>query len=847
MSKKKKKKNKIKASQTAEQQPVSMNKNFWQKHPDWVAMGMLFVLLLLFFQPVMLSDQTYQSSDKMTAKSYQPFIRESISEGTYPLWNPYIFSGMPSFASLSSAPYADVAGNVINAAIWLVRRVVPLTNFTRIFLNYLLLGGFVFLLMKSWRLSTQVAFFSSVAIVFMPQMVAYTVFGHNTKLMTIVFFPVVFLCIERLLNKRNLLFFSLAGLAIGLQLLRAHVQICFYTYLAVGIYFIFWTVIHIREKQPAKSLFSGTGLLAGAVIMGVLIGSFLYLSVWEYSHYSIRGGGVTGGLDYQYATNWSFPPSEMVTFFIPSFMGFGSQTYWGQIYSSEFPLYFSLIVLILAGLALIINRNRVVWFFSILAGITLLMSFGKHFPVLYGPLFKLLPFFNKFRAPKMILIIFDFSLVVLAGFGLEGLIKASRDKLKNSMVPIQRYLIIVGSIAGLLLLVLLAGKGLYSGWVSNFLGSKYPTASPLAFQRVADQALKMARGDGVKMLFLFIFSAGAIWLAVREKISMKALPVFFCLLLVIDLWSVNKKFMDPKPETAESRHFNETPEVAYLKNQDEPCRIMTVFDAYERAPNWYMYHQIQNIYGYSAAKLRIYQELMESFGMPTEYGYKYVKTVEGQPVLKLPSEVNATQKNIHDTFLKLLNVKYLVCPVPLPDSSIRMVLPPQVQRGNAVLEFKSALPRIFFPEKAIQAREEGILKYMTSSQFDPAVTGIIEKEIPFEIQPSDSNRAEIVHYDIHNIQIEADIHTPCMMVLSEIYYPAGWKAYVDGEESQIYKTDYVLRSLFLKSGRHRIEFQFVPKMFKTGLSISAFVFALLLTGAVAGIIMRKKQRSQKPV
>jgi len=842
----KKNRRKKKQKPVVQKQNDQIQSSYFKAHPNWFALGMLFVLLLLFFQPVMLSDQTYQSSDRMTSKSYEPFVRESINKGTYPLWNPFVFSGMPSFASLSRAPYVDAAGDVISAAIWLIRRIIPLTDFTRIFINYFLLGIFIFLFMRYRGISIQVTFFTSAAIVLMPQIVAYTVFGHNTKLMTIVFFPIVILCVERLLDRRNLLFFSLTGLAIGLQLLRAHVQICFYTYLTIGIYLIFWVIHHIRRKKPVKSLLSGTGLLAGAVLLGVLIGSFLYLSVWEYSHYSIRGGGATGGLDYQYATNWSFPPSEMVTFFIPSFMGFGGQTYWGPIYSSEFPLYFSLIVLLLAGFALMINRNRTVLFFTILAGFTLLLSFGKHFPVLYVPLFKFLPFFNKFRAPKMILVVFDFSMVILAGFGLEGLIKASQETLQAKRRLIQRYLWIFGIVIGILILILLAGETVYSGWVSRSLQLKYPTANPMAFQRIAEEALDMARRDTVKTLFLFIFAAGAILLAIRKKLSMKTLSVCLCLLLVIDLWSVNKKFMDPKPKTSESGHFFETPEVAFLKQQEEPYRMMTVFDAYQRAPNWYMYHQIHNVYGYSAAKLRIYQELMETFGMPTGYGQKYVKTVNGRPVLKSFSEVDIKQKQVHDTFLKLMNVKYLVCPVPLPDTSLQMVFPPQVERGNAVLEFKDALPRVFFPKQVIQIKSgEGILNYMTGNQFNPEMTGIIEEAVPFKIKPSDSNRAKIVHYDIHHIEIEADVQTPCMMVLSEIYYPAGWHAYVDGLESSIYKTDYVLRSLFLQPGKHHIEFKFAPRIFSVGFGISVTAFILLLSGAAAGFIVRKKQKHRR--
>ncbi|MBN1780437.1 YfhO family protein [bacterium] len=839
-SKKSKKQNVMPVS--VEQAPSGLP--FWQKHAGILTLGIIFILLLAYFEPVMFSNRTFQPPDSMTAKSYEPFIQGALDEGTFPLWNPYIFSGMPSFASLSSAPYADAIGDVINGFIWLFGKVIPLTDFTRLFINYLLLAVMMVLFMRSRNTSSMAALFAGIAIVMMPEFISYTAFGHHTKLTSAVLIPVVFLLVERLLDKRNLLFFSLTGLAIGLQLLRAHLQICYYTYIMLAIYVIYWLVVQFKEKNDFRKILGSIGLLGGAAILGLLISSVLYMSVWEYSHYSIRGGGMSGGLDFSYATNWSFPPSEMLTFVVPSFMGYGGDTYWGQIYFTDYPLYFSLVVMILAGLAFIVNRNRMVRYFGWLAAVALLISFGKHLPVLYGPLFKFLPFFNKFRTPKMIHILFDFSMVVLAGFGLDGLIRLSRDELERKSKAIERYLWIAGGIVILIGLLSLSQE-LYSGWVRSFMQAKYPGADPRAFNSIAVRAREMAQKDAVKAFFLFLFTGGAIWLTLKRLISRNVLSVALCILMILDLWVVDKKMAHPRSKITQANYFRETPEISYLKSQEEPFRILTVFDAYQRSPNWYMYHRIQNVFGYSAAKIKIYQELMEAFNMPEAYGNKYIRTVDGKTDLRPADEVNDAARRIHHTFLKLLNVKYVICQVPLPEPSLQLVhVPPQQARGgNCILRFDEALPRIFFPEKVVHFKEpDEILGIMAGGHFDPAETAIVEADPPFQIQPSENNRAKLTNHDIHRIGIEADIETACCMVLSEIYYPAGWKAYVDGRETTIYKTDYVLRSVFLEPGHHDIEFVFAPATFKTGLIISLGAFILLILGTVAGYGFGRRKR-----
>ncbi|MFC1569001.1 YfhO family protein [bacterium] len=818
-----KKSKKKKQESISEIKPRSKNATLLGSLPPWtVAIGLIIICLLIYYWPLMVENKTMLSSDSMNSRAYQPFIKQALANGSYPLWNPYVFGGMPSFGSLSAAPYIDVVNFIFVNITSIITG--DAYHFLRLFLNYLLLGSGIFLLLRSKGIRMEPALFSSLAFLFIPQVVSFAAFGHNTKLGAISLLPYIFLFFDRLLERRNLLYFSLTGLFIGLQFLRNHVQMTFYTLLFIGIYFIFWIVSTYRNHKNVIPILKGAGLFIGAVVLGALVSTVVNLSVWEYTHYSIRGAS-EGGLTFDYATSWSFPPADIATFFNPSFMGFGGQSYWGTMTSTAYPLYFGIVVLLLASLAFVLNRTSLVWFLGVISGLSLLISFGNYFPILYGPMFKLVPFFDKFRVPKMIHVLLSFSMVFLAGISLDAIIKLSKQEFDQKRRWILRMIGVLSALVLLFLLLLLFGKSTYMGWASR--------AGQLK-EAVYDKAVE----DGVKTLFFFVIAAGVIWMALRNKISRTVLPYILLVLVLIDFWGIGKKMNEPQLKTVESTFYRETPDVSYLKAQKKPFRIITVAD--QRSGNWYSYHLIQNVYGYSAAKLQIYQELMEAFQMPERYVLKYLTPDQRQ--LKTIENVDTTAKKIHDNFLKIMNVEYMLSPVPLPDTSWQMVQAPQTRNGQGVFQFKDALPRLFFPKSILQAKgKEGILNYMTSDRFDPTVTGIIEEEAPFEIQPSDNNRAQIVEYDNHHIHIEADIKSRCMMALSEIYYPAGWKAFVNGQETKIYKTDYVLRAIFLEPGQHQIEFDFAPQTFKTGFGISLVALLLLTLGVAAGFYIEKRK------
>jgi len=835
MAKKKKKKTILSKTESKKKQI-----NFFSKHPNWSTVVILFVLLLIFYYQIVIEGKTLLPPDTLTAKSYQTFVNDALKQGKYPLWNPYIFSGMPSLGSLT-APLINIVDTVISYTLIGIGHIIPLSPFMRILINYLFLGLLTYLLLHSLNANRYACLFAAIAVIFLPQFVAFTAFGHNSKFLSVVVIPLIFWSVNQLLNKKNLLFFALTSLAIAFQLLRAHVQVCYYTYLFIGIYFIFYAVIEYKNSKKFGDIFKSAGLLAGAVVVALLLSSVLYISVYEYSHYSIRGGGTTGGLDYDYASSWSFAPVEMMTFLVPSFFGFGGATYWGKMPFTDYPLYMGIIVLFLAGLALVLRRDRYVIFLGIVAIFSLIVSFGKHLPILYDPMFKLLPFFNKFRVPSMIHILLDLSLVMMAGLGLHFLISLKKaddtKQIDQKYQAIKKYFYVFGGIGILIMLIVILGKGMFFNWIAESGKQLAPAVQQAAYQ--------MAVKDSVIMVILLGICGFLVLYYLNKELKTSLLGIGVIFLVIIDLWLVDFKIIDPKPIANEKEFFRKTDVVAFLEKQDEPFRIFPIQlnQPGEKPDNWYMYFKLQNVYGYHAAKLKIYQEILEELQFPQMYMFKFFKQgtdAHGKQVVMLrsPEEIPKNLFYSHQAFLNMLNVKYLISAYPLPDTSCQLI-----KSGNPLIfENKHALPRAFFVDEIkILNTKDNIFDFIESGQFDPGRIAIIEEEPEFTIQPNPQNQVEVISYDIHKIKLKAVVQSPSLMVLSEIYYPAGWKAYVSGKETKIYKTNYILRSIFLKPGAHDIEFVFDSISFKLGLIISLVTLIFLVVAIVYSL--RKNRRS----
>ncbi len=783
---------------------------------DLFCAAILYALVLALFHGIVFNNMVFTTEGDTAAALSSSHAGKHLEETEHiePLWTPYIFSGMPSFGSLAYTPRSV---SYLQRVIHLTARILFLNADMGWFvMHYFLAGLFMFLLSRVWKFSHIASLIAAVTFMVCPYAVGLTVTGHGSKMMALSYIPLLFLLTHQLLQQRNFLNFGLLIAAIGTQFLTNHVQMVYYSMMLIGGYVLYRLIGEIKEHklQAVKS----AGVFAAAIALGFAIAAYVYLPVHEYAQYSIRGGGEAGspgGLNYGYATNWSFHPFEVLTYLVPGFFGstFPSSLYWGWMPFNDTTVYIGIVPIILGIFALVYNRQRETLFLAFFSLFILMISFGKHFAVLYDLLFNYLPYFDKFRAPSMILHLMPFSFGLLAAYGFTAMTDVrSRFKELDTVKLRKRLTIALSIIGGLFIIGLLAKSTVYSA-MSGFMFQRDGDLQELQqyygaqAQRVLPQ-MRSARfdilwTDYIKFALIACASLGLIIVFLKNKLKATTLGFGLTAILAIDLFIIDSRFIDPRPRTDVEKKFTPDATVQLLRSDTTLYRIFPT-DRFQ--DNTWMYYFIQSVGGYSPAKLRIYQELLDS--CVYSHGSKNV--------------------------INMLNVKYIVGQQRMKDGTVQSI--PQLNPDY--------LPRAWFVDSVIVAERKTVVFYLlNSSGFDPGTTAILEKHPPTKVAKSESTAVRMTSFGAHKIVLNTYCSNPSLLVLSEVYYPAGWKAFIDGTETEILKTNYVLRSVTIPPGAHTVEFIFDPPIYEAGKNITYAAWGITALLVVIGFIQRWRLRT----
>jgi hypothetical protein len=308
-----------------------------------------------------------------------------------------------------------------------------------------------------------IALYVAVTAVFAVGIIQLIIVGHHTKMMVFALFPLILLFIDKLLDTeeknlfKRIINFAILAILLSMQLAFNHIQMLIYSYMMIGIYVLFIILYRLIRKVHIKEALVSIGLIIAAGLIAFAMNADPIMSIKEYNKYSIRGtssieaqSDVTKKdvkpLDYNYATNWSFSPGEMMTFVIPYYYGFGTindggqraNLYWGQMPFTDAPVYFGVITLLLAVFGIILNfrKNVFVMALTVIIVFFMLLSFGRTFPVIYNLFYYNVPFFSSFRAPVMVHYYIDLAFTILAGFGLMSIINMFKEGGRKRLFPI---------------------------------------------------------------------------------------------------------------------------------------------------------------------------------------------------------------------------------------------------------------------------------------------------------------------------------------------------------------------------------------------------------------------------
>ena len=768
---------------------------FKSKYAHLFFIGLLFLVLSVFFFKIAFLGYAPPASDSIQWRSSaEPLIEYNKTHKDQALWNSNLFSGMPGYFVQLSAKYPYIND---------LRRFTEKLMNWRIFLLFTA-GLGIYLLMIFLGFEPLIAFISAIAFSLSSHFLGLIEIGHNTKFRAIVYMPWIFLAVHYLKEKRNLLGLGLTALFIIGQLRENHPQISYYTFIMLGIYWIFQLIRSIKEKEINKfAIFTLFFLLA--LIISIMAVAHPYLSNKEFGEYTIRGGaeGLLSHKDKGYVTQWSFHPAEMITFLIPNFYGGISPYYWGWMPFTQTSMYMGVIIFLLAILGVIKSKSYLVKILMTVSIISLLMSFGRHFPFFSNLLLNYLPGFNKFRVPAMVLVLLQFSVVILAGYGLKVILQKFEEKDKKFFDIIQKVMIVV---------VILFFIFLLANSVFNKLNlSKAGEAARYGVSQMKSlraERLDKLVSDGIQAFLLIIAMFGLTLVFGREKISKYIYLILVLVLVVIDLLIIDSRFLQNlTTQKAIESNLVKTQTDNFLLNDKETFRIYPLGGEFGQN-KWTAYHQ--SIGGYHGAKLKRYQEIIENC-------------------------LNAEFKDripINWNIVNMLNAKYVIFNQKIPLENLEYTF---YDRKKKLTTYKNLeyLPRAWFVKNLeIIKEKENIWKRLNNPEFSPAATAIVETDLDKIFSP-DSTSVKLTNYGLHHFKFEVKTDTTSFLTISEVYYPAGWKAYIDGKETEIYPTNYILRGVVIPKGKHILEMKFEPAIYKLSLKLSligilASIFILLI-------------------
>lgn len=821
------------------------NIEFKSAYPYLVAAALFIVAAYAYF-PALLEGKVLQQSDVSSWRAAANEIIQYREEtGEEPLWTNAMFGGMPS--TMISTEYK---GNLLET-VYRFLFVGPRPA------SYLILAfaGF-FLLLLAFGAGVKVAAAGALAFGFCAYNFQIISVGHNSKMVAIAFMPAVIAAMAYALRRNRWAGAALFGVALSFEILANHPQITYYLAFVALFYGAAELWRAVRERAGVAFL-KTAGLLVVAAALAVGTNVNHLWPTWEYGKQTMRGGSELGGgeaggggLDRQYATAWSYGVGETVNLLIPDFKGGASRpfdpdsraykalagskdpnaesyyrqlrVYWGGQAFTAGPMYMGAVSVFLFLVGLALARGATRWWIAGVSLLAVLLAWGNHFAFLTDLFHDHVPLYNKFRVPSMILVILQLTIPLLGFLALDAILKRSSDRAAAT-----RALKIGGGIAAGVCLLF----ALLPGLAGNFLAAGEERLPAYLRTALVGDREALLRGDAFRSLAFILLAGGAIWANVAGKLSATRAIVVVAALVVVDMWVVDKRYL--KQEHFASRRevntqFQASPaDKIILQDKSPDYRVLDLSgDPFNDSRASYFH---KNVGGYSAAKLQRYQEMIEHFIAPEIQRF-------GQDVNAARSLAGAEESLARQKVLNMLNTKYVI-----------------LDPNSAPVENRAAMGNAWFVKEyelvpSAGAELEGL------RQADPAETAIIHERFAPVLQDRGFNFDEqatirLVKYAPNRLEYASSASAEQLALFSEVYYPDGWQATVDGTPVEHFRANYILRGMIVPAGEHVIVFHFNPGSYRAGARISGAcsgALLLLLLGCAGFYGTRFARESRRP-
>jgi len=820
--------------------------------PDVLAVLLFVVLAFAYFFPADIEGRILYRHDASAGRGAgQEGIEYLEKTGERSRWTNALFGGMPTYQMAPSYGSTDLLTKAIYAYhLWLPENVW--------FVFAYLLGFYI--LLRAFDFRQHLAALGSIIWAFSTYFLIIIAAGHIWKVWALAYLPPMIAGIVLAYRGKYLWGLLLTAVFSAFEINANHVQMTYYYLFVILFMVIAWLVEAIRQQQMARFLKATAVCIAGAAI-GICVNLSNLYHTWQYSKESMRGKSelvkannanqTSSGLERDYITQWSYGIGETWTLLIPNTKGGASMPlsqnetamkhadenyvsiyqqigqYWGEQPGTSGPVYVGAFVVMLFILGLFIVKGPMKWALLAATVLSILLSWGKNFMGFTDFFLDYIPMYDKFRTVASILVIAEFTIPLLAMLALKKIFDEP-EVLKEKA----KYLYASFALtAGVALLFALMPTAFFAGFISTSEMHALQSLPAEHIQPLIANLTEMRQAvftaDCWRTFWIIVIGTAFLLLFRYGKLKAEYTVAGILLLCLIDLWQVNKRYLNdemfvPKSEREAPQQKTQTDELI-LRDQALDYRVLNLASNTFNENETSYYHK--SIGGYHAAKLRRYQEMIEQYINP-----------EMQALFGAVSEAAGDMTQVNGDsicpVLNMLNTRYFIFPL---------------EGGQTVpIQNPYAFGNAWFVDK---------LDYVNNANEEMAAVGKIDlrhqavADVKFKAQLGEAVEQDtasvvtITSYEPNRLTYDVNSGKGGVLVFSEIYYPE-WTATVDGQPVELGRVDYLLRAIQIQPGKHQVELLFFPKSVSTTETIAYVAIVLLILTLLGTIFLEYKNRKK---
>ena len=823
----------------------------WKKYGLDVAAVVLFALIsFAYFVPASLDGCILFQHDASAGRGMgheQQTYFERTGERTR--WTNSVFGGMPTYQTAPSYKSTDALSKVMDAYhLWLPENVWYVFAY--------LLGFYI--LLRAFDFRQELAVLGSIIWAFSSYFFIIIAAGHIWKVMALAYLPPMIAGLVLAYRGKYLWGFILTALFTAFEVKANHVQMTYY-YLFVVLFMVIAYLVQAIKNKQLLHFGKATAVCAAAACLGICMNLSNLYHTWEYSKESMRGKSelvkantanqTNSGLERDYITQWSYGIGETWTLLIPNAKGGASVPlsqnetamkkadpnfiqiyqqigqYWGEQPGTSGPVYVGAFVMMLFILALFIVKGPMKWALLAATVLSILLSWGKNFMPLTNFFIDYMPMYAKFRTVASILVIAEFTIPLLAMLGLKKILDT--PSILNKQI---KYVYIsFGLTAGFCLLFAL----MPSVFFSNFVSAQELEAMksiPAEYQGQLIANLREMRqaiftDDCWRSFFIIVIGTFLLLLYRANKLKKSAFVGLVIVLCLVDMWQVNKRYLNDGMFVEKSVRDNPiemTPtDQQILQTKELDYRVLNLATSTFNENETSYFHK--SIGGYHPAKLRRYQEMIETYISPEME--KLMKSI-----VEAQGDMTKLNGDSISPVLNMLNTKFFIMPL---------------QGGQTVpLKNPYAFGNAWFVDKVTyvnNANEElemvGKLNLRAEAVADKKFRDVLGSSC----EQDHHAQVTMKTYEPNQLTYEVESAKGGVLVFSENYYPE-WTATVDGKEVPVGRVNYILRAIQVQPGKHQVVLSFFPKSVDRTETVAYIAFALLVICILLGIGLEIRHR-----